>query len=82
MVTCGTGSKGAGPRTANAGGDTVWEYASYYDTGTPHVEVPSTATKPDLSSCKTTTCALNAMGAEGWELVTSESPDFHFKRPK
>jgi len=81
LVTCGTGGKG-GPRTASAGGDTIWEYATYHylkDT----VDVPATATAPKVVPCGNVTCGLNAMGADGWELVTVDNDDnYYFKRIK
>jgi hypothetical protein len=86
LVTCGTNSQGGGgTRTASAdgGGRTVWEYATYKSLSNA-VEVPTAATAPSISSCQTHTCVLNIMGAEGWELVTINSSDnyFYFKRPK
>jgi hypothetical protein len=81
LVTCGTGSKSGGTRTASAGGGTAWEYAQY-DYMRAAFEGPTTATQPNLTSCQTTVCVLNAMGADGWELVAYGSPIFYFKRAK
>lgn len=81
LVTCSTDSKNGGTRTASAGGGTVWEYAEY-DSSNSSIEVPTTATSPNVYSCKTTVCALNAIGADGWELVAHSTPLYFFKRPK
>jgi hypothetical protein len=79
-----TGGATSGPPSgAPISGPKVWEYAAY-KSFSEGLEVPPTVTAPNISACQTSVCVLNAMGADGWELVALNSNNnyFYFKRAK
>lgn len=78
-----SGATSAPPVGTPNDGPKVWEYAAY-KSFSEGLEMPSTVTAPNISACQTSICVLNAMGADGWELVTISSSNsyFYFKRAK
>lgn len=88
LVTCGSGTQNA----SAAGGN--WEYSAI-DSYSGALVMPTGVTAPDVSACPSSgdgqapraTCILNALGANGWQLIGTVSSqygtgDFYLGRPK